>query len=190
MTTSTSASSQRWSSRWLFVLAAAGSAVGLGNIWKFPYIAGENGGGAFVLIYLVCIAAVGIPIMVSEVLLGRQGRSSPIHTMRKLAKVSGRSQRWSVLGWMGVLAGFLILSYYAVIAGWAVNYIWLSGSGVFEGSSAQMVGQSFDNFLASPLQLIGYQTGFMILTIWIVGRGLQRVWKRQYGGLCRCCFCC
>ena len=80
MTTSTSVSSQRWSSRWLFVLAAAGSAVGLGNIWKFPYIAGENGGGAFVLIYLVCIAAVGIPIMVSEVLLGRQSRSSPIHT--------------------------------------------------------------------------------------------------------------
>lgn len=174
MTTSTSVSSQRWSSRWLFVLAAAGSAVGLGNIWKFPYIAGENGGGAFVLIYLVCIAAVGIPIMVSEVLLGRQGRSSPIHTMRKLAKASGRSQRWSVLGWMGVLAGFLILSYYAVIAGWAVNYVWLSGSGAFEGASAQAVGQSFDDFLASPFELIAYQTAFMILTIWIVGRGVTQ----------------
>jgi NSS family neurotransmitter:Na+ symporter len=174
MTASTSVSSQRWSSRWLFVLAAAGSAVGLGNIWKFPYIAGENGGGAFVLIYLVCIAAVGIPIMVSEVLLGRQGRSSPIHTMRKLAKASGRSQRWSVLGWMGVLAGFLILSYYAVIAGWAVNYVWLSGSGAFEGASAQAVGQSFDDFLASPFELIAYQTAFMILTIWIVGRGVTQ----------------
>jgi len=174
MTASTSVSSQRWSSRWLFVLAAAGSAVGLGNIWKFPYIAGENGGGAFVLIYLVCIAAVGIPIMVSEVLLGRQGRSSPIHTMRKLAKASGRSQRWSVLGWMGVLAGFLILSYYAVIAGWAVNYVWLSGSGAFEGASAQAVGQSFDDFLASPFELIAYQTAFMILTIWIVGRGVTK----------------
>lgn len=174
MTTSTSVSSQRWSSRWRFVLAAAGSAVGLGNIWKFPYIAGENGGGAFVLIYLVCIAAVGIPIMVSEVLLGRQGRSSPIHTMRKLAKASGRSQRWSVLGWMGVLAGFLILSYYAVIAGWAVNYVWLSGSGAFEGASAQAVGQSFDDFLASPFELIAYQTAFMILTIWIVGRGVTQ----------------
>ena len=174
MTTSTSVSSQRWSSRWLFVLAAAGSAVGLGNIWKFPYIAGENGGGAFVLIYLVCIAAVGIPIMVSEVLLGRKGRSSPIHTMRKLAKASGRSQRWSVLGWMGVLAGFLILSYYAVIAGWAVNYVWLSGSGAFEGASAQAVGQSFDDFLASPFELIAYQTAFMILTIWIVGRGVTQ----------------
>jgi NSS family neurotransmitter:Na+ symporter len=148
--------------------------VGLGNIWKFPYIAGENGGGAFVLIYLVCIAVVGIPIMVSEVLLGRQGRSSPIHTMRKLAKAAGRSQRWSVLGWMGVLAGFLILSYYAVIAGWAVNYVWLSGSGAFEGASAQAVGQSFDDFLASPFELIAYQTAFMILTIWIVGRGVTQ----------------
>lgn len=172
--THTSGSGQRWSNRWLFVLAAAGSAVGLGNIWKFPYIAGENGGGAFVLIYLVCIAAVGIPIMVSEVLMGRQGRSSPIHTMRKLAKQSGRSRRWSILGWMGVLAGFLILSYYAVIAGWAVNYIWASGSGTFTGASAEAVGQSFNEFLASPIELIAYQTGFLALTIWIVGRGVTK----------------
>ena len=172
--THTSGSGQRWSNRWLFVLAAAGSAVGLGNIWKFPYIAGENGGGAFVLIYLVCIAAVGIPIMVSEVLMGRQGRSSPIHTMRKLAKQSGRSNRWSILGWMGVLAGFLILSYYAVIAGWAVNYIWASGSGTFTGASAEAVGQSFNEFLASPIELIAYQTGFLALTIWIVGRGVTK----------------
>ena len=172
--THTSGSGQRWSNRWLFVLAAAGSAVGLGNIWKFPYIAGENGGGAFVLIYLVCIAAVGIPIMVSEVLMGRQGRSSPIHTMRKLAKQSGRSNRWSILGWMGVLAGFLILSYYAVIAGWAVNYIWASGSGAFTGASAEAVGQSFNEFLASPIELIAHQTGFLALTIWIVGRGVTK----------------
>jgi len=171
---SSSAASQRWSSRWLFVLAAAGSAVGLGNIWKFPYIAGENGGGAFVLIYLVCIAAVGIPIMVSEVLMGRQGRSSPIHTMRKLAKAAGRSERWSILGWMGVIAGFLILSYYAVIAGWAVNYIWMSGNGTFDGASAETVIASFDSFLASPMELTAYQTAFMILTIWIVGRGVTK----------------
>jgi len=170
----TGSATQRWSSRWLFVLAAAGSAVGLGNIWKFPYIAGENGGGAFVLIYLVCIAAVGIPIMVSEVLMGRESRSSPIHAMRKLAKQSGRSNRWSILGWMGVLAGFLILSYYAVIAGWAVHYIWVSGNGSFTGASAQEVGASFDAFLASPMQLIAYQTGFLALTIWIVGRGVSK----------------
>ena len=80
-----------WSNRWLFVLAAAGSAVGLGNIWKFPYIAGENGGGAFVLIYLVCVAFVGIPIMMAEVLIGREGRQSPINTMRKLTQQHHRS---------------------------------------------------------------------------------------------------
>ena len=87
-----------WSNRWLFVLAAAGSAVGLGNIWKFPYIAGENGGGAFVLIYLVCVFLVGIPILISEVMLGRKGRSSPIHSMRKLADLAGRSKRWAIIG--------------------------------------------------------------------------------------------
>ena len=101
----------------------------LGNIWKFPYIAGENGGGAFVLIYLVCVAFVGAPIMISEVMLGRKGRASPINTMGTLAKQASASGRWGFVGWMGVLAGILILSYYAVIAGWALNYVWLTASG-------------------------------------------------------------
>ena len=162
----------RWSIRWLFVLAAAGSAVGLGNIWKFPYIAGENGGGAFVLIYLVCIALVGIPIMISEVLMGREGRSSPIHTMRMLAKKAGRSQRWALLGWLGVMTGFLILSYYAVIAGWALNYFWLTANGTFDGASGDFVAQAFTDLQADPLRMIAYQTAFMVVTIWIVGRGV------------------
>ena len=165
-------SQSRWSSRWLFVLAAAGSAVGLGNIWKFPYIAGENGGGAFVLIYLVCIALVGIPIMISEVLMGREGRSSPIHTMRILAKKAGRSPRWALLGWLGVVTGFLILSYYAVIAGWALNYVWLTANGTFDGASGDFVSQAFTDLQADPLQMIAYQTAFMVVTIWIVGRGV------------------
>lgn len=165
-------SQSRWSSRWLFVLAAAGSAVGLGNIWKFPYIAGENGGGAFVLIYLVCIALVGIPIMISEVLMGREGRSSPIHAMRILAKKAGRSPRWALLGWLGVVTGFLILSYYAVIAGWALNYVWLTAHGTFDGASGDFVSQAFTDLQADPLQMIAYQTAFMVVTIWIVGRGV------------------
>ena len=165
-------SQSRWSSRWLFVLAAAGSAVGLGNIWKFPYIAGENGGGAFVLIYLVCIALVGIPIMISEVLIGREGRSSPIHAMRILAKKAGRSPRWALLGWLGVVTGFLILSYYAVIAGWALNYVWLTANGTFDGASGDFVSQAFTDLQADPLQMIAYQTAFMVVTIWIVGRGV------------------
>jgi NSS family neurotransmitter:Na+ symporter len=144
----------------------------LGNIWKFPYIAGENGGGAFVLIYLVCIALVGIPIMISEVLMGREGRSSPIHTMRTLAKKAGRSERWALLGWLGVITGFLILSYYAVIAGWALNYVWLTANGTFDGASADSVAQAFTDLQADPLQMIAYQTAFMVVTIWIVGRGV------------------
>ncbi|MDH5736688.1 MAG: sodium-dependent transporter, partial [Gammaproteobacteria bacterium] len=111
-----------WSSRLMFILAATGSAVGLGNIWRFPYMAGENGGGAFVLIYLLCIALVGIPIMMAEILCGREGRQSPINTMKSLAKRSGASPLWESLGWLGALAGFVILSFYGVIAGWAMAY--------------------------------------------------------------------
>ena len=156
MSISTQCSDGRWSSRWLFVLAAAGSAVGLGNIWKFPYIAGENGGGAFVLIYLVCVAFVGAPIMISEVMLGRKGRASPINTMRKLTQAAGASSRWTFLGWMGVLAGILILSYYAVIAGWALNYIWLTASGTFDSASAQVATTTFDQLQQDPLAMIGW----------------------------------
>ena len=88
----------QWSSRLAFILAATGSAVGLGNVWKFPYIAGENGGGAFVLVYLFCIAVIGIPIMMAEVMLGRRGRQSPINTMRTLAQEAGANRAWQLLG--------------------------------------------------------------------------------------------
>ncbi|MFK7915813.1 MAG: sodium-dependent transporter [Pseudomonadales bacterium] len=163
-----------WSSRWLFVLAAAGSAVGLGNIWKFPYIAGENGGGAFVLVYLGCVLAVGLPIMVSEVLLGRAGRASPINTMRKLTRSHGASGFWNVIGWMGVLAGILILSYYAVIAGWALNYILLMVTDTFSNVTPETASGTFDAFLASPGKLLLWQTLFMVLTVYIVSRGVTK----------------
>ena len=178
MSISTQSTDGRWSSRWLFVLAAAGSAVGLGNIWKFPYIAGENGGGAFVLIYLVCVAFVGAPIMISEVMLGRKGRASPINTMRKLTQAAGASSRWTFLGWMGVLAGILILSYYAVIAGWALNYIWLTASGTFDSASAQVATTTFDQLQQDPLAMMGWHGVFMLITIWIVARGVSRGLER------------
>ena len=104
-----------WSSRLMFILAAAGSAVGLGNIWRFPYVVGDNGGGAFVIVYLLCIFLVGIPIMSSEILLGRLGRQSPINTMKTVASSSGASPGWQIIGWMGAFVGFMILSFYAVI---------------------------------------------------------------------------
>jgi NSS family neurotransmitter:Na+ symporter len=161
-----------WSSRWLFVLAAAGSAVGLGNIWKFPYIAGENGGGAFVLIYLVCVAFVGIPIMMAEVLIGREGRQSPINTMRKLVQQHHRSAAWVLIGWAGVLAGFLILSYYVVIAGWALSYIYTMSSGALQGASGETANQLFNDFLADPWRMLFWQTVFMVLTVFIISKGV------------------
>ncbi len=161
-----------WSSRWLFILAAAGSAVGLGNIWKFPYIAGENGGGAFVLVYLACVLIVGVPIMMAEVLLGREGRESPINTMRSLTTKHGASPFWVFIGWMGVIAGFLILSYYAVIAGWALHYVVELARGTFDGANAEFANSTFNAFLASPWQMLLWHSLFMVITIYIVGRGV------------------
>lgn len=163
-----------WSSQWLFVLAAAGSAVGLGNIWKFPYMAGQNGGGAFVVVYLLCVALIGIPIMMSEVLLGREGRLSPINTMRSLVLKAKGSPLWVMVGWMGVLAGFLILSYYSMIAGWALHYILRLADGTFTGADGEFASQAFESFLAQPWQMILWHTLFMAMTIFIVARGVSK----------------
>ena len=163
----------QWSSRLAFILAATGSAVGLGNIWKFPYIAGENGGGAFVLIYLLCIAVIGIPIMMAEVLIGRRGRQSPINTMRSLAKEANASRAWVLLGGAGVLAGFLILSYYSVIAGWALSYVFRTGSGLFEGLTADGVQAIFTNLVTDPERLLAWHTIFIIMTMVVVSRGVS-----------------
>lgn len=161
-----------WSSRWLFILAAAGSAVGLGNIWKFPYVVGESGGGAFVVVYVVCIALVGIPIMMAEVMIGRQGRQSPINTMRALVKEVDGSSSWTLIGWVGVFAGFLILSYYAVIAGWSMHYIYLMAQGAFDGSSPIVARSLFGQFQQSPWQMLVWHSIFMALTVAIVARGV------------------
>ena len=163
----------QWSGRMAFILAATGSAVGLGNIWKFPYITGENGGGAFVLVYLFCIAVIGIPIMMAEVMLGRRGRQSPINTMRTLARDEGRPQIWSLLGWFGVIAGFLILSYYSVIAGWALSYVFRTASGMFEGATADGVRSIFTGFVSDPEKLLAWHTLFMVATMIIVARGVR-----------------
>lgn len=166
----------QWSSRLAFILAATGSAVGLGNIWKFPYITGANGGGAFVLVYLVCIAVIGIPIMMAEVMLGRRGRQSPINTMRTLAAEENLSRYWSLLGWAGVIAGVLILSYYSVIAGWALAYVFRAGSGLFTGLTADGVQSIFSNLVGESERLLAWHTIFMVMTMIVVSRGV-------YGGL-------
>lgn len=163
----------QWSGRWAFILAATGSAVGLGNIWKFPYITGENGGGAFVLVYLLCIALIGIPIMVAEVLMGRRGRRSPINTMKHLAREEGRYPTWRLLGWLGVIAGFLILSYYAVVAGWALAYFSRALGGGFEGMNAELAEGMFVGLVSDPERLLAWHTLFIVMTMMVVARGVR-----------------
>ncbi|MFK5986677.1 MAG: sodium-dependent transporter [Pseudomonadota bacterium] len=173
MTRTISSVHGQWSTRLIFILAATGSAVGLGNIWKFPYITGINGGGAFVLVYLLCIAVIGIPIMMAEIMLGRRGRQDPINTMRTLAKESGHSQYWAILGWMGVIAGFLILSYYSVIAGWALAYVPRVASGMFIDQEAAGIKSIFTDLISDPERLIAWHSLFMFMTMTVVARGVK-----------------
>ena len=174
MTTSRASIHGYWSSRVMFVFAAAGSAIGLGNVWKFPYMAGESGGGAFVVLYLICIALLGIPVMMSEVLLGRRGRSSPINTMHVLAREENRSTSWSLLGAMGILAGFMILSYYSVIAGWTLAYVVETVGGTFSGVSSEKVGEVFSQLVSDPWRLLFWHTLFIVLTMVVVIRGVRK----------------
>lgn len=163
-----------WSSRMAFILAVTGSAVGLGNIWKFPYVAGENGGGAFVLVYLACVFLIGMPVMMSEILIGRRGRRNPVATMALLGEEEGHSRRWLWVGGLGVVAGILILSYYSVIAGWTLAYVVKSGGGAFAGADTATVSGIFSSFVGDWRWLTLCHTLFMALTVFVVARGVER----------------
>lgn len=166
-------SKDSWSSQTVFIMAAMGSAVGLGNIWKFPYITGENGGGAFVLVYLACILLIGLPVLISEIALGRAGKANPIQAMSNLARQNGASKLWVLLGVNGVLAGALILSFYTVIAGWAIAYFIQSLQGSFNQITAPEVAAHFDGLLASPYELVLWHTIVALVTVVIVSRGVK-----------------
>ena len=158
-----------WVGKWTFSHAETGSAVGLGNIWGFPYKAGTNGGGAFVLIYLGCIVIIGLPIMISEIIIGRRSGNSPINAMRKVAIDSGQTQAWQLVGWSGIFAGALILSFYSVIAGICLNYIFIAVS----SSGAISASEEFGNVISSPINLLFWHTLFMVLTTLIVAAGVK-----------------
>lgn len=164
----------QWSSKMTFVLAAAGSAVGLGNIWRFSYMVGDSGGAAFVLIYLACVALVGLPILVAEWLIGRRGQENPINAMADLARQNGRLPAWALVGASGVLAAFLILSFYSVIGGWSLSYTLGSVTGRFTGQDADGIGALFGGLLGSPGILTLWHTAFMALVIFIVARGVTK----------------
>ncbi len=168
-----------WSSRLAFILAATGSAVGLGNIWRFPYITSENGGGAFVLIYLLCILAVGLPIMFSEIVIGRRGRMSPINSIRELSDDAKATRAWMGLGFLGVIAGFIILSFYSVVAGWTLHYgfAYLKEL-VGMGAPITDPGETFENLLASAGELTFWHGLFMLMTVGVVAFGVEKGLER------------
>lgn len=162
-----------WTHKGTFLLAAVGSTVGLGNLWRLPYLTGENGGGAFILVYALTIFAVGIPILIAETMLGRTSRQSPIMGMRHLTKTHRTSRVWESIGWLGAIAAFLILSFYSVIAGWAVHYTWLMLTGSLVGADAQAISDGFALLLGSPGLMTVYHTLFIVSSGLIVGLGIH-----------------
>ena len=178
MQPATSSIANHWSSRWIFVLAATGSAVGLGNIWKFPYITGENGGGAFVLVYLLCLLLIGLPVMMAEILIGRRSGKNPVQGLALLAKQANGSRYWYWLGGMGVTAGFLILSYYSVFAGQVLAYIIRAFSGTFEGVTAAGATTIYEDLLKDPERMLAWHTIFVVMTVIVVARGIKKGLER------------
>jgi NSS family neurotransmitter:Na+ symporter len=162
-----------WKNRWTFMLATAGSAIGLGNIWKLPYMIGVNGGSAFVLVFIACILFVGIPLMMTEVMLGRRAQRNPLDGMRQLAIEANASNKWKFVGGMGMLTGLLILSFYSVIGGWVLSYISTAAQGSFIGISAEDSTGSFNGLLDSPRTLLFWHTMFMCMTMGVVARGVN-----------------
>lgn len=152
------------------ILAAAGSAVGLGNIWRFPYETGNHGGAAFILIYLLCIVVMGLPIMMAEFTIGRHSRANTAGAYKVLAP----GTPWRGVGYMGVLAGFLILSYYSVVAGWTLEYTWQALSNGFAGMNAEGYTQFFTDFSSNPWRSLLWMVVFMLMTHWVIIKGVKK----------------
>ena len=169
-----------WSSRMIFILAAVGSAVGLANIWRFPYAAGANGGGAFVMIYLISIFLLTIPINMSELLIGRRGRKSPIASLAAIAKEMKVTPAWRFIGWNGIILSVVVVSFYSVIAGWGLAYIPKMAGGEFHAATAGLVQKIFNEHLSSPVSLMSGHTIFLGTALAIVALGLRRGVERAF----------
>ncbi len=163
----------RWASSTMFVLAASGAAVGFNNLWQFPYIAGEYGGGAFVIVYFFCILLIGLPLLMAEVMLGRAGRASPVFAFYHLTEQARARHFWVFVGALGILGGFLIFSYLSVIAGWTMAYTLRSALGVFSGLTADGISSLFTALVNDPEKQLFWHTLFVVMTMVAGGRGLR-----------------
>lgn len=164
----------QWSSRMAFIFAAVGSAVGLGNIWRFPYLAGENGGAAFIALYVAFVFLIGLPVLMAELTIGRRGGKSPIGSVLAVAKESKASKHWGWLGYLGTFGGGLgLLSFYTVIAGWVMAYIIKAASGMFAGIDAAGTSEMMNAYEASAGTMSTWHLVFTALTVVIVGKGIK-----------------
>ncbi|AEF53420.1 sodium-dependent transporter [Marinomonas posidonica] len=163
-----------WSSPWIFIFAASGSAVGLGNIWKFPYVLGQNGGGAFLLVYCLCLLLVGLPVLVAEVALGRTVRSNPVDTVNDLSERRIVHKAWVIVPWLAGITGFLILTFYSVIAGWSIGYLERAVSGEFRQITQAGAVTMFKDLLANPSEMLLWHSVFMVLVVLTVGQSVTR----------------
>lgn len=157
-------------SKFGLLAAAVGSAIGLGNIWRFPYITGQYGGGAFLVVYLIIAALIGLPLMLSEFVIGREGKKDAIGSFKELAP----KKPWYMSGVLGVLAAFFILSYYGVVAGWTLEYIVKSLTNSFAGQSSEQISSMFTNFISHPTKPVFWQVTFMAITGLIVATGIEK----------------
>lgn len=158
-----------WTSRVGFIMAAAGSAIGLGNIWKFPYLTGKNGGFAFLIVYLAIVFTMGISVMLAEVVIGKAAQRNPVGAFAKLG-----GGLWPLVGFMGLTAGFIILSFYSVVAGWTIAYIIKSPLGLLASTDPKVLGEIFGKFVSDPVEPLIYHAIFMALTILIVAAGIEK----------------
>lgn len=163
-----------WSSTWGFILATTGAAVGLGNLWKFPYVVGDNGGGAFVLVFIICLLLIGVPLLITELTLGRLGRQNPIDTMESIAVRSNRRKEWKYVGVLCICSSLLVLSFYSVITGWGLHYIIESAMGKFQNATAEDINDLFLSFVTRRYYVLFFHTIVMLATTGIVMFGVQK----------------
>ncbi len=162
-----------WSSNYLFLMASIGSTVGLSNIWRFTYLAGENGGGAFVLIYLLSLVVMGVPILAAEMMIGKRGGKSMVGTLEVLQLKDGLHTSWKYFGWVAMITVFLILSFYCVIAGWTLDYTITSLAGSLDHLNNETATVFYQQLLDNPVRMMIGQGIFVIATVWIVAKGIK-----------------